>query len=260
MGHAGVRRWGPTLVGGGVMGSLALIVLLSATATAPGQVGKAPPGLDHFKCYTAKTQAFKTRKVTYKDQFGSGTTAVVGARRLCNPASKDKGKIIDRRAHLVCYATRDVRPTFKATKVSVTNQFGTVQLSVTKPESLCVPSLKSLGKALPPTTPDPQKLVDHFRCYAVDPLRTPKSVALTDQFGSTDTSVLAIVRLCNPVSKNKGRIRRPRAHLVCYQIRDKQRFQAVSVNTRNQFGLLSSMRVTAPDTLCLPSFKKVVGA
>jgi hypothetical protein len=260
MGEARVAYRRSILAAGGVIATLAVLVaLLSAPSATRGQDGKAPAGLDHFKCYTAKpTTTSKLRKVTYKDQFGSGTTTVVGLRQVCNPVSKNKGKVINRSAHLVCYATRDVDPTFKALKVEMTNQFGTSEVAVLRPAALCVPSLKRKAPATPGTAPDPEKVLDHFRCYTVEPVKSPvPNVDLKDQFATTNANVLQLVRVCNPVSKNGERVRRPKAHLACYSIQDKQRFTALTVRTRNQFGLATA-RVSKPAMLCLPSFKKVL--
>jgi hypothetical protein len=193
-----------------------------------------------------------------KDQFVSGKTAVLSVQTLCNPVAKNARKMRHPGAHLTCYQTRDAGIDFKAQKVTVSNQFGKRELTVLKPESLCVPSLKSKATDPPPTGPDPEKLVDHFRCYAVDPVPAQQAVTLVDQFTLTPSKVRRLVRLCTPVSKNGGTVRRPKAHLVCYTITDAKQFSPVSVRLRNQFGL-TSLRAVKPQTLCLPSFKKRLG-
>jgi hypothetical protein len=233
-------------VGGGTM------------AAAPG-TATTPEGLDHFKCYTAKqTPPFRPRKVAVKDQFVSGKTIVQSVRVLCNPVRKDESKVLHERAHLICYQTLDSGIDFKRQKVSVTNQFGKLELVVVRPESLCVPSLKSKGTTPPPPMPSLPKLVDHFRCYAVEPVKAPKEVQLTDQFTSTRSSVVTVVRLCNPVRKGSGRVVRPKAHLVCYSITESKHFRVLGVHVRNQFGV-ASLRVLKPVTLCVPSFKERLG-
>jgi hypothetical protein len=238
------------VVGGGLM------------ASAPA-LAKVPQGLDHFKCYTTTKPAFKPRTVKVKDQFVSGKTVVLSVQTLCNPVSKrlpgskNASKILHRQAHLTCYQTRDSGIDFKARSVSVTNQFGTRKLAVLRPVSLCVPSLKSKAPA-PPRGPDPAQVVDHFRCYAVKEEFVAKQVILVDQFSRTFGRTLRVVRLCNPVSKNGGPVRRRTAHLVCYSILDGNQFKAVGVRVRNQFGL-ASLRALKPETLCLPSFKQKIG-
>jgi hypothetical protein len=226
-------------------------------AAAPG-AATAPEGLDHFKCYTTTKPAFKPRSVEINDQFVSGKTTVLSVQTLCNPVSKDKSKILQPRAHLICFQTRDSAIEFKEQRVSVSNQFGKQELTVIRPASLCVPSLKRKARIAPAPTPDPAKLVDHFRCYAVKPVAVEKEVGLVDQFTRVRSRTSRLVQLCNPVSKNGEPVRRPKAHLVCYLITDAKRFSAVSVRVRNQFGL-TGLRALRPQTLCLPSFKDVLG-
>jgi hypothetical protein len=179
----------------------------------------APP-VDPFKCYGADETGFERRSVRVRDQFTTGRTARLRKTTLvCNPAHNIGARNLEPKAHLVCYQARDVSP-FTARSVSVTNQFGTRVLRVTKAVSLCVPSLKRLGGRAPGTTPDPQKRLDHFRCYAVDPKQTPRTVTLADEFVTTRTNTVSVVRICNPVSKDGSAVRKPAAHLVCYSIRD----------------------------------------
>jgi hypothetical protein len=235
-----------------------MIVGGGGTLAAAPRSAPAPEGLDHFKCYTTTKPAFKRRSVEIKDQFVSGKTIVSSVQTLCNPVSKDKGKILHRSAHLVCYETRDSGIDFKEQKVSVSNQFGKQELTVLRPASLCVPSLKREGTRAPAPTPNPANVVDHFRCYTVKSVEAEKEVQLRDQFTAVRSRTSRLVRLCNPVSKNGERVRRPKAHLVCYAITDAERFSAVGVGVRNQFGLLR-LRVLRPQTLCLPSLKERIG-
>jgi len=125
--------------------------------------------------------------------------------------------------------------------------------------SLCVPSLKRKGSQAPPTSPNPELRLDHFRCYAVDPKLVPRNVTTSDQAVTTRTSVVSVVRLCNPVSKNGGAVRRPAAHLVCYSIRDIVRSTVARVTVRNQFGV-ARPRTGRSRSLCLPSLKRDVTA
>jgi hypothetical protein len=219
----------------------------------------APPGLDHFKCYEADQPQLPVRFVGLRDQFGQSEGQVIATRHLCNPVRKNNGKVINPRAHLVCYETPSVGTVpFQPREVRVSNQFGIRQLSVVKPVALCVPSLKRKGAGAAPTGPNPELVLDHFRCYDVKPQPVSRVVTLVDQFKSTKTKVLRVVRLCNPVSKSGGKVRRPQAHLVCYSINETP-FQPLAVTVRNQFGV-AGMRVRKPAMLCLPSLKKLVNA
>jgi hypothetical protein len=228
------------------------------TASAPRAV-PAPAGLDHFKCYVTTPPTSHQHTVALKDQFGDWKAKVVALQTLCNPVSKNQGKVLHKIAHLACYKTSDTGATFKPRKVIVVNQFGKREIKVLRPASLCVPSLKSKGTIAPPTTPDSEKLVDHFRCYSVDPLPAPKTVKLADQFTTKASKVARLVRLCNPVGKNGGIVRRPKAHLVCYSITDAGQFEPVGVRLRNQFGLTGSLKAVTPQMLCLPSSKTKIG-
>jgi len=122
-----------------------------------------------------------------------------------------------------------------------------------------VPSLKRKGSRAPSTLPNPESRLDHFRCYAVDPKVMSRSVTTSDEFVTTRTSVVSLVRLCNPVSKNGGAVRRPAAHLVCYSIRDMVRSTVARVTVRNQFGV-AQLRTGRARSLCLASLKRDVTA
>jgi|GEM_PF-1382350 len=217
----------------------------------------APDGLDHFKCYEALQTNFRQRAVGTRDQFGQRRTRVLRTRQLCNPVSKNGGKVLQPRAHLVCYETRDTGNPFTPRTVVVTNQFGQRKLNVLRPNRLCVPSLKRKTAGPLPSTPNPTRLVDHFRCYDVKAQPATRTVKTTDQFKTAETRVIQVTRLCNPVRKNNEPVRRAKAHLVCYTIRDVQAFNPLAVRVRNQFGR-AALRIRRPETLCLPSFKQVV--
>ena len=104
-------------------------------------------------------------------------------------------------------------------------------------------------------------VVDHYRCYKVDPhgRHTPRKVGLKDQFQSGSREVGPITSICAPVLKDhNGKITKPRypqVHLVCYAVRPGKR-SGPDVRTSNQFGR-ASMTVAAEETLCVPSFKRV---
>ena len=218
-----------------------------------------PQGLDHFKCYQAEQPQLPVRFVGLRDQFGQSEGRVVATRQICNPVSKNNGRVLNPRAHLVCYETPSLGTVpFQPREVRVSNQFGIRQLSVVRPVTLCVPSLKRKGAGAAPTGPNPTLVLDHFRCYDVKPQPAARVVKLADQFKVTKTKVLRVVRLCNPVRKNNEVVRRPRAHLVCYSISEPP-FQPLAVTVRNQFGV-AVLRVRTPQMLCLPSLKKLVNA
>jgi hypothetical protein len=97
---------------------------------------------------------------------------------------------------------------------------------------------------------------EHYECYQVTGQTRPLTVRLRDQFGSTEARVVKPVYLCNPVQKNDQAIKDERTHLVCYQIvGPKQANKAVRVD--NQFGK-QTLKVAAPQLLCVPSLKEVL--
>jgi hypothetical protein len=232
---------------------LAFVHVSSAAASAR-------PVLDHFTCYTAKgAPLHHKRPVLLRDQFEREWVVLGPPASLCNPASTVHVKAVHPRAHLTCYRIRnakrdpnggvDVQRT-----VIVTNEFGKQRLTVTKALTLCLPSSKSLTRHDP--GPPPRRL-DHFKCYAASghPLQ-PRRMVVLDQFGKRVIVVERPVELCNPVSKNHGRILHPRAHLVCYAARP-QTFVGRTVTVRNQFGR-ERLGVGAFSTYCVPSHKRLL--
>lgn len=212
--------------------------------------------LDHFLCYSIRLSgAFRPRSVVLLDQFRPARkTQVLAPELLCNPTSKNGGRIVNRRGHLLCYTTRSPQ-TFRSRRVTVRNQFGTARLAVARPAGLCLPTGKSRDPTLKP--PPPGRL-DHFECYPVKPLTTPRlpsRVGLRDQFHAGKYAIRRPLRLCNPVGKNKSRVLNARDHLVCYSVAPLQPTRPRGVHVVNQFGRLALTAVT-PRVLCLPSLKR----
>ena len=106
-----------------VVGIFALL-----TATAYAQI----PG-DHFQCYEIKPGALPPTTVTAQDQFGTQTLTLRFPHRLCAPADKNGGGIIDEVQHLVGYQLLNSRFT-KQTGLSIANQFGTITIDLTRRE------------------------------------------------------------------------------------------------------------------------------
>jgi streptogramin lyase len=104
-----------------------------------------PPveGLDHYECYkVSPAGTLKPRKVTLRDQFGRASRVVVRARELCNPVSKNRSDVLHPTEHLVCYSFRKPKSA-RPRRVSIVDQFRKWVFTVTRPRSLCVPSVKS---------------------------------------------------------------------------------------------------------------------
>jgi hypothetical protein len=109
------------------------------------QVGaEAPPaasGLDHYACYAIRTTTQpRPRRVTLADQFGRLTATVRRNNSLCVPASKNGGRVGNRRDHLTCVTITSSG--FEPVRVTYRNQFGVGRLAVVRPTLLCVPTLK----------------------------------------------------------------------------------------------------------------------
>jgi hypothetical protein len=212
--------------------------------------------LDHFQCYQVDPGGtFQPRTVNLVDQFGRSRARVAQMTTLCAPARKNKTPVRNRLAHLACYPIRST-PAFRPRRVIVTNQFEkATRVVVARPNQLCVPS----GKALPPTRPRPVKGLDHYQCYLAKPAKAlaPRRVVLVDQFGKSRPTVVRMVSFCAPVRKNKVVVKNARDHLACYQLRPAGPFQPRRVLIVNQFGN-AQLTVVVPQTLCLPSRKRVV--
>jgi hypothetical protein len=212
--------------------------------------------LDHFQCYRVDPGGtFKPRTVNLVDQFGRSRATVAQLTTLCAPVRKNKGQVRNRLAHLVCYPIRST-PAFRSRRVIVTNQFEkATRIVVARPNQLCVPS----GKAIPPNRPRPVKGLDHYQCYLAKPTKAlaPRRVLLVDQFGKSRPTVVRLVSFCTPVRKNKVVVKNARDHLACYQLRPATPFQPRRALIVNQFGN-AQLTVAAPQTLCVPSLKRVV--
>ena len=160
----------------------------------------------------------------------------------------------------MCYKIKE--PRFQKEDVIVENQFGQLALTVTRPDSLCVPAEKD-GV--------PSDLnINHFKCYKVREMRgapaftPPDDVDLEDQFETKLTRVIRPKFLCNPVDKNGEGIRNAEAHLTCYRIKDspgQPRFQRRQVDIEDQFAQqdLKAVRgdCRASSYLCVPSSKRI---
>jgi hypothetical protein len=232
----------------------------------------APPGAedectcrprDHYKCYKTRQVGglFGSRDVTLEDQFTATTSRVHKPRRLCNPVDKDGEGIDDPTAHLMCYKLQEPRGAKQ--DVVVENQFGVQALTVTRPDSLCIPAEKD-GV--------PSELqIDHFKCYKVRRAKgaakfASPEVVLEDQFETKDTLVVRPRFLCNPVDKNGEGILDPESHLVCYRIEDvpgQPRFRRTAVEVMDQFADqdLKALRGDCRQSsfLCVPSTKRLAG-
>jgi hypothetical protein len=212
--------------------------------------------LDHFQCYGAERSDFKRRSVKLRDQFGRSRARVIRRTTLCNPVSKNGEEIRDPRAHEVCYTIKRATR-FKRRRVVVRHQFTDgLRLLVVRPVRLCLPSAKSERDPRPQDIPK----LDHYQCYTVRPLDRfpPRDVRLKDQFDGISALVGPPVQLCNPVSKNGGRVRNKRDHLVCHRLTTDAGFDPRDVFITNQFEAGSPLKAIRRETLCFPALKRLL--
>src|SRR5262249_49080472 len=113
------------------------------------------PPIDHFLCYEAKPSAFATGTVTVQDPFTTVSGSLRFAHRLCPPVSKNNEGILDPTDHLVGYSTRFSKAPTQTNQTFV-DQFGSLQLDLTRVDLLMVPSSKDGVPQQPP--------LDHFQC------------------------------------------------------------------------------------------------
>jgi hypothetical protein len=137
----------------------------------------APTDLDHYACYKVSYPAGSTMKfvpppVTLKDQFSDLlapaqqlSARVLTPQSLCLPtikiirpnpftANPTINDLIDKNDHLLCFGVAVTQPAgFVAPNNPWfdSNQFGVGQLNITRPNQLCVPSLKDVPPP-PPTS------------------------------------------------------------------------------------------------------------
>lgn len=225
---------------------------VSGTASAP----EAPLPLNHFYCYFVSSSPVAVQVKT-QDQFDARPkkTLVQNPTYFCNPVKKTHGNkvsnILFPNDHLIVYFT-GISNSSKKVNVQVRNQFGVQTLTVFKPSvSLMVPTQK---KPL-----DKPKDTDHFKCYDVDGQPLNETVSLEDQFLQSQVVVTKPTALCNPTRKlHNGvwtEVQHPQAHLVCYEVTQKD--FSKTIKTVNQFRR-EKLSPENPDTLCVPSTKKIV--
>ena len=227
------------------------------------------PVLDHFKLYQAQSvpgAVLDGPLVTIVDQFGSTNLDLGPVEFLLPPVSKDGGQIFRPGDHLLCYDVPN--QTFGPAQVQVDNQFGSQTITVTDPETFCVPTEKALG---PLASLPLQPRTDHFECYLatgvpprIDP-DFPIVVDLRDQFEEElGMEIGPPVLFCNPAEKTTADgtvfpVRDPAGHLTCYELVQPPTFGPLQVNIRNQFHPDGApAEVNNPLALCVPGAKGAV--
>jgi hypothetical protein len=209
-----------------------------------------PPPIDHFQCYETKPSTFSTAPVTVVDAFGPLTGTLRFPHRLCPPVSKNNEGILDPTDHLVGYSTR-YGPFTKQLNQTLVDQFGTLQLDITRPD--LARALEREG-AQPPPRPFPVLQGEAVaRCGCSRSAR-----GITDQFETavTTLTVTKPFRVCLPANKNGEDPTAPQHpdHLTCYKTKG-PRFTGSTHTVTNQFETNDPLQVIHRRELCLPSLR-----
>jgi hypothetical protein len=216
----------------------------TATSTVP------PP--EHFGCFEIHRPPLNVEGVVLEDHFGASTVTVQRGKRICAPANKngEDPTAVDEPEHLVAYTIRQTSPRFFPQKnVPVTNQFGNLVVTVSKPDRVLVPTAKSLAGLPPPLG----NVIDHFKCYRVKYASfTRTDVSVGTQFGTLDVDIKKPLHLCLPADKNGEGLIDPGHHLMCYLVRGPRPPTQPTIFTENQFGSDSS-GILGIRELCVPS-------
>lgn len=226
--------------------------------------------IDHFACYGPGFGPFKDRKVVFRNQFtadrgapADGTVDVGRPVKFCAPATRRGEKFLRPSLHLTCYQVRQTGGLHGDRTVDVTNQFGQLRIALRgSAETICLPSSKALGGAVPGKIP---ARADHYVCYRVrahEPSFAVRRVRILDQFGAGVDAVVKPERLCLPSGKRLNAtgpvptILHPADHLLCYRVGSNVRSQGVAL--RNQFGVAKTVGVSVRIELCVPSLKRLL--
>ncbi len=224
------------------------------TVTANFEITEPGP-LDHFMCYGVDWGPHIGEVVYLEDQFTALEATVNETVVFANPAQKVHygvtTPISNPHHHLIVYLLNYHEEHLQEYFVEVHNQFGTLELLVTGPIALAVPTQKE-GHA-PPVG------LDHFLLYyVIDHIgHPPLPVDLADQFLDVPQMwVYEPVLFGNPVRKTHGDtvtgIENPDKHLVFYMT-DGTEFET-EVQVANQFGE-ATLQVYDLISLAVPSEK-----
>ncbi len=207
--------------------------------------------IDPFQCYEIHRPPLN-RTVTLVDALGTSTVVVKRAKRICAPADINgtNPTAPSHPGHFTYYTIHELNPFTPVKNVGVTNPFGTMTVTLARPDRLLVPTSKSLtAPPAPLATP-----LDHFKCYRVGSARARfDDFTITDQFGTIDIDVKRPLHLCLAADKNDEGIPNPGAAMLCYQVRGRPPRTAPDlVYTNNQFGA-DQFPFFGPRDLCVPS-------
>lgn len=223
--------------------------------------------LDHFRCYAANVTGLPIGEVVYlEDQFGA-VNAIVADHALledwppvffCDPVEKVHAgvttPISNPDHHLTVYSLNCTTEGPQMWGVLFNNQFGTMNMTVSGPVALAVPTQKA--------DHGPPVGLDHFLIYQVVEnygYSVNATVNLKDQFREDiDVLVYESVLFANPVRKTHGgnvtEIVNPEAHLIFYTI-SAEFWEGPEVQVVNQFGEQTFNLFQDPVIFAVPTAK-----
>jgi hypothetical protein len=224
---------------------------------------------DPYLCYDAKRvkagSRFRPSSRALVSAFGESRFRVRGLLGFCNPARAGaETASADPDAYLAAYAISGRR--LKRRNHVVFDRFGPHALTVLRPVSLLVPSMRGpLGSLADPGTPADDTAGD-FTCYAVRPQKgsprfaSPAPPLVTDDLGATTYRLKRITKLCAPASA-PGKVPSAAAlpgHLLCYRARPtgrRPRVAGARAAVHNADFGLAVLSTRGPRELCLPAGK-----
>ena len=235
---------------------------------------------DHYLLY--KVRSSESDQVELRTQFTDPYRdfKVGRLKRLAVPAEKTVGgyvsPIVHPDIHLTAYKLKfkNKRPRQPRVNVSVTDQFGTLEMQVRDPSRLLVPAEKAISSP-PSISPPESPTVDHFVCYKVR-LRSDFDdfeVILEDQF-TTKPKLFEVDEpemLCAPADKKHDGTfladDKEGTHLLCYEVEleddddDDDGSRLRRLWTADQFDPLRRInrpKTEEPKELCVPATKTVL--
>jgi hypothetical protein len=237
---------------------------VTATPTFTPSPGITPGGFGQhpYQCYEVdRTTLDEITDLPVEDRFGATAIDIGGngrVKRICNPANvngQHPAAAIDP-SHIMGYVITKRTPRVNSfPKQSVSDQFGSLTVSLTKPILLMVPSAKSL--VAPPAPIDPPA-IDHYQCYGVtNATRRVTALNVVDQFTNQTVDIKRPSRLCVAVDKRGEGVLDPAAALMCYGVRTSKGFDPYRgpvgpMYVDNQFGP-DVLAVARPTELCVPA-------
>ena len=155
----------------------------------------------HLTCFKITPQGPRLKRdVQMSNQFGEQSLSVLKRKTLCVPSEKDGLTSALTLDHFQCYSAARTpgTPKFQRRVVRLEDQFGTKDVRVVKPVSICTPVNKNGEGILDETA--------HLTCFTIQKIRgeppfTRRDVQMSNQFGDQSLRVKRPRTLCVPSTK-----------------------------------------------------------